>query len=102
MTNNHPITPPIELVRQLQDLGNLDAIEFAYQAGADQELEACRLWVSENCSIYDARDLSLARRPASTVSKQSALEILGEIDEQFRLPSPQFNILYHAIQQLPE
>ena len=38
---NSPITPPPELVNKLQDLGNLDAITLAYQAGADQELEAC-------------------------------------------------------------
>jgi hypothetical protein len=39
--SNHPIIPPKELVEELQDLGNLDAIALAYQAGADQQLEAC-------------------------------------------------------------
>ena len=104
--------PSSEQIKQwIEDWHNLnikhdDVIAFiadqAAKWASDEELNACRLWVSENCSIYDARDLSLARRPAPIVSRQSALEILSEIDEKFNIPSPQFNILFQAIQLLPE
>ena len=43
--NNHPIAPPPELVQQLQAAATIGAITTAYQAGADQELEACCEWL---------------------------------------------------------
>ena len=61
MTNQHPITPPPDLVKELQDLGNLDAITLAYQAGADQELEACCEWLENQPQWME--DLHAARRP---------------------------------------
>jgi len=112
MADNHPMVPSSEQIKQwTEDWYNAkikhdDIIGFVADQAAkwasDEELNACRLWVSENCSIYDARNLSLARRLPHSVSKQSALEILNDIDEQFDLPSPQFNILFQAIQLLPE
>ena len=112
MTNNHPMMPSSEQIKQwTEDWHNAkikhdDIIGFVADQAAkwasDEELNACRLWVSENCSIYDARDLILTRRPAPAVSRQLALETLGEIEEKFNIPSPQFNILFHAIQLLPE
>jgi hypothetical protein len=43
MTNQHPITPPPELVQRLSNSPEswLHQITNAYQSGADQELEAC-------------------------------------------------------------
>jgi hypothetical protein len=40
MIEQHPITPPPELVQRLYGLPQMRAIETAFQAGADQELEA--------------------------------------------------------------
>jgi hypothetical protein len=112
MTSNHSIVPSPEQVRQWEEdwrspkVKDTDVIGFVANQAAkwasDEELEACRLWVSENCSIYDARALSLIRRPIPTVSKQSAIVILDEIDEKFNLPAPQYNILFNALCQLPE
>ena len=86
---------------KLQDI----AIQAA-QWGADMELDACCEWLDRNnqWARVDIDELRDSRRPAPApvVSKQSALEILGQIDEQLRLPSIHFNILFHAIQQLPE
>ena len=73
MTN--PITPPPELVQQLYGLPQMRAIEKAYQAGADQELEAC-------CELMDRdflagpSDLHAARRPKPPSLKEQALETL--------------------------
>jgi hypothetical protein len=79
MTNpEQQINPPLELVEQLQDLGNLDAIQLAYQAGADQELEACCEWFQEfyKTESWSKRDLTTfrsARRPKPRSLKERAL-----------------------------
>jgi hypothetical protein len=71
------MTPPPELVEELQDLGNLDAIQLAYQAGADQELDACCAEVS----FYEGKNLQVklraARRPKPPTLKEQALAALG-------------------------
>jgi transposase len=83
MINSSPITPPPELIEKLQDLGNLDAIELAYQAGADQELEACVQWITEQTCFYPnsdlIKDLRAARRPKPPSLKESALNALEHI-----------------------
>jgi len=72
--NNHPITPPLKLVREWQDIWNratikdvgtfefvatqaarwgadqqlkldIEQVNQAWQKGADQELEACSQWI---------------------------------------------------------
>lgn len=45
--NNHPITPPPELVQKLADGPGtwLEKISKAYCAGADQRLEAVKHWL---------------------------------------------------------
>jgi hypothetical protein len=65
MTTEHPITPPPELVKELYGLPQMGAIEKAYQAGADQELEACLRLVEIDGGedAYDfARYIRAARR----------------------------------------
>jgi len=69
MTNQHPITPPPELVREWQREANHNEAMFpqvaaqASQWGADQELEAC-------CEVLDnlnegswSKYIRVARRP---------------------------------------
>ena len=68
MTQQHLITPPPELVQQWWDDFNGAFYEFeaitakVFQAGADQELEACCEWLSVPCPSY-GRELRNARRP---------------------------------------
>lgn len=82
MTEQHPITPPPELVNELQDLGNLDAIALAYRAGADQELEACCEWfVRDWTDIETADKLRAARRPKPLSLKEQALKALTKIED---------------------
>ena len=78
MTNQqHPITPPPELVHQLRfsPCTWLDQITNAYQAGADQELEACEKWVAshfDGMMVWSAT-LRAARRPKPPSLKEQAL-----------------------------
>ncbi len=70
MANQHPITPPPELVRQWCDPRVTKSMHFseedlatrAAQWGADQELEACCEWLD------GVGDLTLALRTGSRVT----------------------------------
>ena len=83
MTNEHPITPPPELVDKLFMLDTSEEVRLiaAYRAGADQELEACLLLVGdgrrENLSQVIA--LRTARRPKPPSLKEQALNDLDDI-----------------------
>jgi hypothetical protein len=93
MTNQHPITPPPELVQNWlekasQDIGSTKGI-FNYCAnqaapwGADQELEACCEWLVN--ALHDKEmgaELRAARRPKPPSLKEQALELLPEIESE--------------------
>ena len=68
MTQQHPITPPPELVQRLYGLPQMRAIEAAFQSGADQELEACCEWLDQKVLLQHQSDvvpaLRAARRPS--------------------------------------
>ena len=84
MTNQqHPITPPEDLLQQLRRNADtwLGQITIAYQAGADQELEACVEWLGDAPVVYDNNSylhpgsyLRDARRPKPPSLKEQALE----------------------------
>jgi hypothetical protein len=91
-TNEHPITPPPELVHQW--LGEFfdctvsgelsDSERFltahAAQWGADQELEACCAWfVQDWTDIETADKLRSARRPKPPSLKEQALAALSDM-----------------------
>ena len=81
MDNQHPITPPPELVRQLRNCPGtyLKQITIAYQAGADQELEACVNYIDNNMSGNKAREFRAIRRPKPPSLTEQALEALEHI-----------------------
>ena len=89
MTNQqHPITPPPELVEQWDGHGKSrsNAAQIlataAAQWGADQELEACCEWMRERGLHPEYwRDLRIARRPKPPSLKEQALEALNQADE---------------------
>ncbi len=80
MTQQHPITPPPELVEQWMQVHTTkyDLARQAAQWGADQELEACCEWlVSEGWFKYEheaVEDLRAARRPKPPSLKEQAFE----------------------------
>jgi hypothetical protein len=105
---DHPITPPPELVEWLQDLGNLDAIALAYQAGADQELEACCTELDQiNCQKYWSERLRAVRRPKPPSLKEQALKALHSASFQpgtdFRQIDPTRSAtIRRALEALPD
>jgi hypothetical protein len=89
MTDNYsfPITPPPELVREWMEHTEYDEHTWFYESyiaeraaqwGADQELEACCLWLNGGSKIdYDtAALLRAARRPKPPSLKEQALTAL--------------------------
>ena len=82
MTDQHPITPPPELVRQWhQTAAGIHFHPYGYseyiaakaaQWGSDQELEACCKWLPK-MSPWSADDLRRHRRPKPPSLKEQAL-----------------------------
>ncbi len=109
MTQQHPITPPDELVQQWRKSGPADAaVNNAYEChiatqaarwGADQELEACCEWLSVPCPSY-GRELRNARRPKPPSLKEQALAALNEIEDRHAGPTIQEELIRRALEQL--
>ena len=84
MTNQqHPITPPPELVEEWFNNSPIDrGLTLATQAaqwGADQELEACCELTRDNDGYDAALGLRASRRPEPPSLKEQALEALEHI-----------------------
>jgi hypothetical protein len=107
MTNQHPITPPPVLVQQWWDDFNGAFYEFeaitatVFQAGADQELEACCEWLSVPCPSY-GRELRNARRRQPPSLKEQALAALNEIEDRHAGPTIQEELIRRALEQLDD
>ena len=124
MTNQHPITPPPELVRQWslesQDehqptvaysmVGLLAA--KAARWGADQELEACcdhlrdYQWGfvdrPDGTKMHRAVDLELARRPKPPSLKEQALKALTAIEGDFNTVDDRADTIRRALEALDD
>jgi hypothetical protein len=105
----HPITPPPELVQQWKrtapnwywatEIEHYHYITLcAAQWGADQELEACCEWTQGYAECGDS--LRAARRPKPPSLKEQALEALGRMD-QFLTTEDKVTIL-RALEQLDD
>jgi len=88
MTNQHPITPPLELVQQWADMlshcSDHDVFSLAARWGADQELDACCEWFqefykTESWVKHDLKHLRAARRPKPPSLKEQALIALHAV-----------------------
>ena len=115
MTNQHPITPPPELVREWQREANHNEAMFpqvaamAAQWGADQELEACCEWLaSKVMSERKYPELRAARRPKPPSLKEQALQALSEAVKMADdvppegICSGQADIIRRALEQLDD
>jgi phosphoribosylamine-glycine ligase len=130
----HPITPPPELSDEqvgewlIDDGYPWDPSEQAvitittnrlknvarqaFQAGADQELEACCEYVYERLKVTTvariAQELRAARRPKPPSLKEQALQALSEAVKMADdvppegICSGQADIIRHALEQLPD
>jgi len=109
MTNQHPITPPPELVQQwhdqcrkLQEPFLIYIPNCAAQWGADQELEACVGWLDRNGYFDSAHDLGAARRPKPQTLNSIALEMLGTIEKMDVVVPEITDTIRRALEALPE
>jgi hypothetical protein len=105
MTQQHPITPPPELVEQwMQDHATkYDLARHAVEWGADQELDACCEWINsfQNKFVH-AHDLRLVRRPKPPSLKEQALALVEQHEDGWR-PSPKdWDTIRRALEQLPD
>ena len=103
MTEKHPITPPPELVHQWVDMlssrSDQAVFTIAYQAGADQELEACCEWLVRNYNYPQAdHPLRAARRPKPPSLKEQALD---ELIAAERLYPADWSTIRRALEALP-
>jgi len=110
MTQEHPITPPPELIEDWIEIAKPEPWKrppdpnvlctLAAQWGADQELEAC-------CALMDdwgldGEDLMLCRRPKPPSLKQQALSLVEQHEDGWR-PSPKdWDTIRRALEALPD
>ena len=105
MTNQHPITPPTELVSKWIDLlasrSEEDVLIFATQWGADQELEACCEWLDAGLRTpYVAIRLRSDRRSKPPSLKEQALEVVTGLEKRWDLQCD-LACLRRALEALP-
>lgn len=100
-TQQHPITPPPELVHQWADMlaSDSDQAVFAMAArwGADQELEAC-CGLLQQQGFDVTEDLRATRRPKPPSLKAQALTVLDDASD--RLDAAHENLIRRALEQL--
>jgi hypothetical protein len=113
MSNEHPITPPPELLKHWEDQHfdegeNYDVmLTQAYQAGADQELESCCEWLEDtDCDDPQevANHLRAARRPSLKPPslKKQALQRIPLTLEETILYHDDIYIIRSALEALPD
>jgi hypothetical protein len=104
---DQPITPPPELLKQWEDdwfdgRQNVDVLLLeAFQAGADQELEACREWLHQSQNPRWAEALRAARRPKPPSLKEQALEMLENAWEGGHINNNAAQTIRRALEALP-
>jgi len=105
----HPITPPTELVEQWEeDWLDLEVkhkeigwylADRAAQWGADQELQACCEWTTANFGELPGQNLYLFRRPKPLSLKEQALEEVGVFEG---MGICNIDIIRRALEALPD
>ena len=112
MTDNHPITPPPELLKQWEEVWftrcytriNFDELILeVFRAGADQELEACCEVLNEhNPSAYWGELLRSRRRPKPPSLKEQALKVLSETELRHEWTIADEDIIRRALESITE
>ena len=109
MTNQHPITPPPELIKQwisafyntpvVPGEFSIDIATKAARWGAEMELEACCELLDE--LPYDGPMLYDARRPKPPGLKDRALAALNVIEDKMLGPTTEEKLIRLALEALP-
>lgn len=106
MTDQHPITPPPELVQQWADMlsyrSDHDVFSLAAQWGSARELEACCMWITREKSVIMAEELGNVRRPKPPSLKDQALTALREAEASGHLyVNGRSDTIRRALEALP-
>jgi hypothetical protein len=114
MTDQHPIAPPLELVKEWKDewyeADRVETSEYTYIAnqaarwGADQELEACCSEISFIATRATADNLRSLRRPKPPSLRKQACDALdtyvyGEPNQDDKVRT--YNTIRAALEALP-
>ena len=104
--NEHPITPPPELVQQWYDAarGPRCEQELATQAarwGADHQFAECFRWVESHVSTNRARLLCAALRPSLKDQGREALERISNFIVM-ETGGAELDVLKAIVEQLPD
>ena len=107
MTNEqHPITPPTELMQVWEGKYFRHALTFdellteVYTAGRNHELEACCDWMTIWISAPEASQLRAARRPKDPSLKEQALNVLAGLEKRCDLQC-NLDTIRRALEALP-
>ena len=106
MTNN--IYPPDHLLRKWESLiideeQNVDVVLYeSFQAGADQELEACCEWLFETGYRGTPMSLRAARRPKPLSLKEQSIALIDKIQNNKEMwQTDDLDIVRRALESLP-
>jgi hypothetical protein len=104
-----PITPPSELLKQWEDdwfeeREHADVLLIqAFQAGADQELEACVQWTIDTPAYQMTPGaLRAARRPKPPSLKQQARSELIDAYNAGQIDDSTYDTIRRALEALPD
>jgi hypothetical protein len=106
MTNN--IYPPDHLLRKWESLiideeQNVDVVLYeAFQAGADQELEACCEWLNYEDRGFWGCKLRAARRPRPPSLREQALRELQMLYDTNNVSLAHLDTIRRALESLPD
>ncbi len=119
MTDQHPITPPPELVKQWREAPEFFELspcalvtvtttklqDIATQAarwGSDEELEACCEWLKLEGHEYEHEALLASRRPKPPSLKGQALVHFESYAASFETSGGDSDLIRRAIEALPD
>ena len=102
----HPVIPPSDQLKKWEDKWfdeeeHADVLLIqAFQAGADQELEACCEWLENQPQWME--DLRAARRPKPPSLKEQALFHFESFAATFETSGGDSDLIRRALEALPE
>ena len=109
MTDQHPITPPPELVEKWYDAIDNSSTPWkqqlatrAAQWGADVELERCCEWLKLKGHEHEHTELREACRPKPPTLNSIALQMLGTIERDAHYLPEITDTIRRALEALPE
>ena len=115
MTNQHSLTPPLELVQQwsvaspIQHSDESWAYELfiaqrAAQLGADKQLDRCTAWLCEYYQNDGSAAAEMMRsdcRPKPPSLKEQALRELGDVYSKGQVDDTTYETIANALEALP-